>query len=156
MKQILPAIYGWISAWEKKATYDGLPGVVNVGCIRGGVPWRVSRTPERTDIFLDVRVPPATPLKEVRMAIKQLVLELRKKHPDYAVEYETFVSVPGAEICKEHPLVKTVEACPTPRPCGYSSGSWRDTEGEKVAIETLLNTARIYALAAAEICGAHG
>ena len=51
MKEILPAIYEWIGAWEKKAAYDGLPGVVNVGCIRGGYPWRVSRTPDRTDVF---------------------------------------------------------------------------------------------------------
>jgi acetylornithine deacetylase/succinyl-diaminopimelate desuccinylase-like protein len=182
MKEILPAIYDWIAAWENKAAYHGQPGVVNVGCIRGGFPWRVSRTPERTDVFLDVRVPPTMPLKEVRIAIKQLVLELRKRHPDYEVEYETFVSVPGAEISKDHLLVKTVEACHervlgTPAKhntvlwdsdasvmtrfaietlnYGPSSGP-RDAEGEKVAVETLVNTAKIYALAAAEICGAHG
>ena len=182
MKEILPAIYDWIAAWDKKATYDGLPGAVNVGCIRGGFPWRVSRTPERTDVFLDVRVPPTMPLKEVRVAVKKLVLELRKKHPDYGVEYETFVSVPGAEISKDHPLVKTVEACHHKvlgTPAKHSTVLWdsdasvmarfgietlnygpssgpRDAEGEKVAIETLLNTTKIYALAAAEICGDHG
>ncbi|PYT58822.1 MAG: hypothetical protein DMG35_16425 [Acidobacteria bacterium] len=181
MKEILPAIYDWIAAWEKKAVYDGQPGVVNVGCIRGGHPWRVSRTPDRTDVFLDVRVPPAMPLKEVRVSIKQLVLDLRKKHPDYGVEYETFVSVPGAEISKDHPLVKTIEACHQRilgTPAKHSTVVWdsdasvltrfgietlnygpssgpRDAEGEKVAIETLLNTTKIYALAAAEICGAH-
>src|SRR6266436_5203533 len=37
---------------------------------------------------------------------------------------------------------------------GPSSGP-RDAEGEKVAIETLVNTTKVYALAAAEICGAH-
>jgi len=47
--------------------------------------------------------------KDVRTSIKQLVLDLRKKHPDYGVEYETYVSVPGAEISKDHPLVKTIE-----------------------------------------------
>ena len=182
MKEVLPAIYDWISAWEKKAVYDGLPGVVNVGCIRGGHPWRVSRTPDRTDVFLDVRVPPTMPLKEVRVAIKQLVLDLSKKHADYRVEYETFVSVPGAEISKDHPLVKTVEACHQRvlgTPAKHSTVLWdsdasvmtrfgietlnygpssgpRDAEGEKVAIETLLNTTRIYALVVAEICGAHG
>ena len=31
------------------------------------------------------------PLKEARTSIKQLVLDLRKKHPDYGVEYETYV-----------------------------------------------------------------
>jgi acetylornithine deacetylase/succinyl-diaminopimelate desuccinylase-like protein len=181
MKEILDPIYNWISAWERKATYDGQPGVVNVGCIRGGFPWRVSRTPDRTDIFLDVRVPPTMPLKEVRISIKQLVLDLRKLHPGYGIESETFVSVPGAEISKDHPLVKTIESCHkrvlgnAPKHAtvvwdsdasvmtrfgietlnyGPSSGP-RDAEGEKVAIETLVNTTKVYALAAAEICGAH-
>ncbi len=181
MKEILDPIYSWIAAWEKKATYDKQPGVVNVGCVRGGHPWRVSRTPDRTDIFLDVRVPPTMPLKDVRTSIKQLVLDLRKKHPDYGVEYETYVSVPGAEISQDHPLVKTIEAChqrvlgTAPKHAtvlwdsdasvmtrygietlnyGPSSGP-RDAEGEKVAIETFVNTTRVYALAVAEICGAH-
>ncbi len=35
---------------------------------------------------------------------------------------------------------------------GPSSGP-RDAEGEKVKIETLVNMTRIYALAAAELCG---
>jgi acetylornithine deacetylase len=179
LKEILPPVYEWIAAWEKKAVYAGQPGVVNVGCLRGGHPWRVSRTPERADVFLDVRVPPTMPLKEVRVSIKQLVIELRKKHPDYGIEYETFVSVPGAEIAKDHPLVKTIEAChqrvlgAAPKHAtvlwdsdasvmtrygietlnyGPSSGP-RDAEGEKVAIETLVNTTKVYALAAAEICG---
>jgi acetylornithine deacetylase len=180
LKEILTPIYEWIAAWEKRAVYDGQPGVVNVGCIRGGHPWRVSRTPDRADVFLDVRVPPTMPLKEVRVAIKQLVLDLRIKHPDYDVEYETFVSVPGAEISKDHPLVKTVEACHERvlgTPAKYTTVLWdsdasvmtrygietlnygpssgpRDAEGEKVAIETLVSTAKVYALAAAEICGA--
>jgi acetylornithine deacetylase len=180
LKEILPAIYEWIAVWEKKAVYDSQPGVVNVGCIRGGHPWRVSRTPDRADVFLDVRVPPTMPLTEVRIAIKQLVLDLRKKHSDYGIESETFVSVPGAEIPKEHPLVKTIEACHQrvlgtaakhatvlwdsdasvmtrygieTLNYGPSSGP-RDAEGEKVAIETLVNTTKVYALAAAEICGA--
>ena len=181
MKEILDSIYKWISTWEKKATYDGQAGVVNVGCIRGGFPWRVSRTPDRTDVFLDVRVPPTMPLKKVRVSIKDLVLELRKKHPDYGIEHEIFVSVPGAEISKDHPLVKTIESChrrvlgEVPKYAtvlwdsdasvmtrfgietlnyGPSSGP-RDAEGEKVAIKTLVNTTKVYALAAAEICGAH-
>lgn len=181
LKEILAPIYDWIAAWEKKATYDGLPGVVNVGCIRSGHPWRVSRTPDRADVFLDVRVPPPMPLKEVRISVKQLVLDLRKKYPEYGIEYETFVSVPGAEISKDHPLVKTIEACHQRvlgRPAKHATVLWdsdasvmtrygietlnygpssgpRDAEGEKVAIATLVNTAKIYALAAAEICGAH-
>ena len=36
----------------------GRPGFVNIGCLQAGHPWRASRTPERADLFLDVRVPP--------------------------------------------------------------------------------------------------
>ncbi len=179
MKQILDAIYAWIADWEKRAVYDGQPGVVNVGCIRGGHPWRVSRTPDRTDVFLDVRVPPTMPLQEARRAIRGLVAELRAKHPDYGIESEIFVSVPGAEIRRDHELVKTVAACHERvlgKPAQYATVVWdsdasvmtrfgietlnygpssgpRDAEGEKVAIETLVNTTKVYALAAAEICG---
>jgi len=181
MKEILDPVYAWIAEWEKKASYDGQPGVVNVGCIRGGHPWRASRTPDRTDLFLDVRVPPTMPLKEVRRSIKQLVLDLRAEFPRYGIESETFVSVPGAEISKDHELVRTIEYChhsvmgAPPKHTtvlwdsdasvmtrygietlnyGPSSGP-RDAEGEKVEIKTLVNTAKVYALAAAEICGAH-
>jgi acetylornithine deacetylase/succinyl-diaminopimelate desuccinylase-like protein len=120
-------------------------------------------------------------LSEARKSLKELVLALRKKHPEYGIEFETFVSVPGAEISKDHLLVKTIEAChqrvlgSAPKHAtvlwdsdasvmtrfgietlnyGPSSGP-RDAEGEKVAIETLVNTTKVYALAAAEICGAH-
>ncbi len=179
MKEILDPIYSWIAQWEKHASYDGQAGVVNVGCIRGGHPWRASRTPHRTDVFLDVRVPPTMPLREARRAVKQLVLDLRKSHPSYEIESEIFVSVPGAQISKDHELVKTIEAChervmgSSPERAtvvwdsdasvmsrydiatlnyGPSSGP-RDSEGEKVKIETLLNTTKVYALAAVEICG---
>lgn len=179
MKEILESIYSWIADWQKRASYAGQPGVVNVGCIRGGHPWRVSRTPHRTDVFLDVRVPPTMPLKEARRGIKELLFDLRKKHPSYEIESEIFVSVPGAEISKDHELVRTIEKChervigkapahatvlwdsdasvmtrydiPTLN-YGPSSGP-RDFAGEKVKIETLVNTTKIYALAAVEICG---
>ena len=132
-------------------------------------------------MFLDVRVPPTMPLKEVRRSIKQLVLDLRARFPRYGIESETFVSVPGAEISKDHELVRTIEYChhsvmgAPPKHTtvlwdsdasvmtrygietlnyGPSSGP-RDAEGEKVEIKTLVNTAKVYALAAAEICGAH-
>jgi acetylornithine deacetylase len=179
MKELLDPIYAWIAQWEKNASYDGQPGVVNVGCIRGGHPWRASRTPHRTDVFLDIRVPPVMPLKQVRRSIKQLVLDLRKKYPAYEIESEIFVSVPGAEISKEHELVKTIEACHERvmgKPPQHATVLWdsdasvmtrydiatlnygpssgpRDSEGEKVKIETLLNTTKVYALAAVEICG---
>ncbi len=180
MGDVLDAIFEWIPSWEEKASYGGQKGMVNVGGIRGGHPWRASRTPNRTDVFLDLRVPPTMPMSHARRAVKELALELRRRYPDYGIEFETYVSVPGAEIGEDHDLVKTMESAhqrvmgsPAKRTTvawcsdasvltrygiatlnyGPSSGP-RDAEGEKVAIETLVNVSKIYALAAAEICGA--
>jgi acetylornithine deacetylase len=180
MHEVLGSIYEWIPSFEARATYQGKTGIVNIGCIRGGYPWRASRTPDRTDVFLDLRVPPDMPLATARRAAKQLYLDLQKKFPSYGLDFETYISVPGAQIDGNHELVKTIDAAHTkimgsaPKRdtvlwCsdasvmtrfgietvnyGPSSGP-RDAEGEKVAVETFVNITKIYALAIAEICGA--
>jgi acetylornithine deacetylase len=179
MHTVLPAVLEWTSSWEEKATYRGQKAVVNLGSIQGGHPWRASRTPERTDLFLDVRVPPTVPLSEARRAVQELVGTLRDRYPDYGIEFETYVSVPGAEIAEDHEMVKAIEASHrkvTGEAPGRSAVVWcsdasvltrygietvnygpssgpRDAEGEKVRIETLVDVTKVYALAITEICG---
>ena len=172
MRKVLDDVLAWIPQWEEKARYSGLRGLVNVGGIRGGHPWRASRTPERTDLFLDVRVPPSITFQSARREIKDLVMQLQARYPSYGIEFETYVSVPGAEISEDHEMVKAIEACHqqvTGKPperdtvlwCsdasvmtrygietvnyGPSSGP-RDAEGEKVTVQTLVDVTKIYAL----------
>jgi acetylornithine deacetylase/succinyl-diaminopimelate desuccinylase-like protein len=180
MYAVMDTVMKWIANWEKNASHGGKKALVNLGGIRGGHAWRASRTPEKTDLFLDVRVPPTIPMTEARRNIQQMFLELEKKHPDWGLEFETYVSVPGARISEEHEMIKAIETnhdlVMGKRPerevvtwCsdasvlsrygidtvnyGPSSGP-RDAEGEKVAIKTLVDITKIYALTAAEICGA--
>ena len=179
MHELMDSILKWIAAWEKNALHGGKKALVNLGGIRGGHPWRASRTPEKTDLFLDVRVPPTIPMSEARRNLQQMFLELENKHPDWGLEFETYVSVPGARISEEHEMIKVIEANhdrvmgkPPEREVvtwcsdasvlsrygietvnyGPSSGP-RDAEGEKVAIGTLVDITRVYALTAAELCG---
>jgi acetylornithine deacetylase len=180
MNDVLSEIQRWIPNWEEKAAYGNKKGFVNIGAIRGGHPWRASRTPDRTDVFLDVRVPPTMAMSEARHEAKALFSRLREQYPDYGLEFETYVSVPGAEISGDHEMVKAIEAShqavmdeapkrdtvlwssdasvlsrygiPTVN-YGPSSGP-RDAEGEKVRIKTLVEMTTIYALTAAELCGA--
>ncbi len=180
MHEVMAAVLEWIPQWEQKATYGGRKGVVNLGSLRAGHPWRASRTPERADLFLDVRVPPTMPLREARRELQNPVQELRRRYPDYGLEFETYVSVPGAEIREDHELVRAIEAghqqvlgekpgrgsvlwCSDASVLtrygietvnyGPSSGL-RDAEGEKVKIQTLVDVTRVYALTAAQLCGA--
>jgi acetylornithine deacetylase/succinyl-diaminopimelate desuccinylase-like protein len=179
MHELISAIMKWIAAWEKKASYGGKKAIVNLGGIRGGHPWRASRTPEKTDLFLDVRVPPRLAMNEARREIQQLFFDLERKHPDWGLEFETYVSVPGARISESHPMIHAIEAnherimgeqperevvtwCSDASVLtrygvetvnyGPSSGP-RDAEGEKVKIKTLVDITKIYALTAAELCG---
>jgi len=179
MHELMSDVMKWIEGWEKKAAYGGKKAIVNLGGIRGGHAWRASRTAEKTDLFLDVRVPPTIPMSEARREVQQVFLGMKKNHPDWGLEFETYVSVPGARISEEHELIKAIDANHTrvmgklPERevvtwCsdasvlsrygvetvnyGPSSGP-RDKEGEKVSIKTLVDITKVYALVAAELCG---
>ena len=179
MYELMDPVMKWIATWEKNATHGGKKALVNLGGIRGGHAWRASRTPEKTDLFLDVRVPPTIPMSEARRNIQQMFFELEKKHPDWGLEFETYVSVPGARISDEHEMIRAIDAnherimgAPAQREVvtwcsdasvlsrygvetvnyGPSSGP-RDKTGEKVQVKTLVDITKIYALTAAELCG---
>jgi acetylornithine deacetylase/succinyl-diaminopimelate desuccinylase-like protein len=178
MRAVLDDVLDWIPEWERRARYRGLDGVVNIGSLRGGHPWRVSRTPNRTDLFLDIRVPPTMPMQEAKRELAGLVRRLRDKHPESNLEYEVFVTAPGAEIDDQHPLIKAIDAGhervfgdPPARDVvrwfsdasaltrygietvnyGTSSGL-PGPDGENLDIEGLVKIATVYALVVATVC----
>ncbi len=179
MHRVVEDVLRWAAEWQEKSSYGGKRGIVNLGGVQGGHAWRASRTPDRCDLFLDVRVPPRIEMAEARRELQRLFLSLQERYPDYGLEFETYVSVPGASINPENEMVKAIEAnhrqvmgAPAEREVvtwcsdasvltrygiptvnyGPSSGP-RDAEGEKVAIKTLVDITRIYALTAAQLCG---
>ncbi len=178
MREVIDDVLAWIPKWERRAEYRGIDGVVNLGSVRGGHPWRVSRTPNRTDLFLDVRVPPTMRMQDAKGALADLVRELRAKYPDYGLEYEVFVTAPGAEIDEGHPLIQAIDAGhqrvfgqPPERDVvrwfsdasaltrygietvnyGTSSGL-PGPDGENLDIDGLVKVASVYAIAIARIC----
>jgi acetylornithine deacetylase len=179
MHQVVQEVLRWSAEWREKAAWAGHAGVVNLGCLRAGDPWRASRTPPNADLFLDIRVPPIMEMAEAGAEVEALVERLQKQFPDYGIDFETFVSVPGATIREDHEMVGAIEAnhnrimgAPPQRDTvlwcsdastlsrhgvptvnyGPSSGP-RDEQGEKVAIKTLVDITKVYALTAAELCG---
>jgi acetylornithine deacetylase len=179
MREVLDAVLEWIPDWQARTSYGGMPGVVNVGAVRGGFPWRVSRTPGRTDLFLDVRVPPTMPMAEARTALGEWIRELHARFPSHGLDWEIYVSAPGAEIPEDHELVRAVDASHTEV---FGRAPDRDTvrwfsdasvltrygiatvnygpssglpgaEGENLEIKGLADTAHVYALTAQRVCG---
>ncbi|HEX4035994.1 MAG TPA: M20/M25/M40 family metallo-hydrolase [Solirubrobacteraceae bacterium] len=178
MRAVLDDVLEWIPDWERRSAYRGIDGVVNVGALRAGAPWRVSRTPNRADLFLDIRVPPTMTMNEARAEFAALVRRLRERHADAAIESEVFVTAPGAEIDEGHPLIAAIDGGhahvfgSTPQRdtvrwfsdasaltrygietvnYGTSSGL-PDPDGENLEIAGLRDIARVYAQVATEMC----
>jgi acetylornithine deacetylase len=182
MREVLDAVLEWIPTWEDDAenSYRGAKAIVNVGALQGGFGWRVSRTPHRTDLFLDVRVPPTKPMPVARREVLEMVRGLRERFPDYDVEGEVYVTAPGAEIAEDHPLVAAIDeshaqvfGSPPERDVtrwfsdasaltrygvptvnyGTSTGLLDTEYGENLEIDGLVRMANVYALAAQRACG---
>ncbi len=179
MRSVLDDVLAWIPDWERRSAYGGIEGVVNVGAIGAGQPWRVSRTPHRADLFLDIRVPPTMAMTAARAEFATLVRALRERYPDFGIDSEVYVTAPGAQIEESHPLIAAIDAGhaqvfgePPARDTvrwfsdasaltrygietvnyGTSSGL-PSPDGENLEIAGLCDMARVYALVAAEICG---
>jgi acetylornithine deacetylase/succinyl-diaminopimelate desuccinylase-like protein len=182
MREVLEAVLEWVPTWEKDPdnAYRGAKAIVNVAAIQGGFGWRVSRTPHRTDLFLDIRVPPTKQMAVARRELVEVARSLRERFPDFGIESEIYVTAPGAEIDESHPLITAIDeshervfgarpdravthwfsdasvltryGIPTVN-YGTSSGLLDTVKGENLSIAGLVDTARVYALAAAHLCG---
>jgi acetylornithine deacetylase/succinyl-diaminopimelate desuccinylase-like protein len=182
MREVLDAVLEWIPTWEDDPEngYRGANAIVNVSALQGGFGWRVSRTPHRTDLFLDVRVPPTKPMATARAQVLEMVRGLAKRFPEHGIEGEVYVTAPGAEIAEDHALIGALDAAhadvfgaPPERDVtrwfsdasvltrygiatvnyGTSTGLLDTVKGENLEIDGLLQTAEVYARAAMSVCG---
>ncbi len=182
MRDVLDAVLEWIPTWENDPAnaYRGANAIVNVGAIEGGFGWRVSRTPHRADLFLDVRVPPTKEMATARAQVLEMVRGLGERFPDHGISGEVYVTAPGAEIAEEHPLVEALDSAHTevfgsaPERdvtrwfsdasvltrygiatvnYGTSTGLMDTVKGENLEIDGLVKTAEVYARVAMEVCG---
>jgi acetylornithine deacetylase len=174
MRSVLDRVLEWLPRWEEEMSYGDTRGVANVGAISGGFGWRVSRTPYRTDLYLDLRVPPNVPMPDARRRALDFVRSLE------GVDSEIYVTAPGAEIDEGHELVRAVgeahaEVFGSPPAhdvtrwfsdasvltrygiptlnYGASTGLPDAERGEYMEIDALVKTAEVYARSAVTICG---
>jgi acetylornithine deacetylase/succinyl-diaminopimelate desuccinylase-like protein len=174
MQAVLERVLAWLPEWEEEMSYGDVRGVANVGAIQGGFGWRVSRTPHRTDLFVDLRVPPDVEMAAARRRALEFARGLD------GVEAEVYVTAPGAELDESHPLVGAVVAAheevfgaPPARDVtrwfsdasvlsrygiatvnyGTSSGLPDPEYGENLEVDGLVRISEVYARAAQRVCG---
>jgi acetylornithine deacetylase len=180
MQELLARVREWIPTWEAEMTHDGVPAIVNLGAIQGGKAWRTSRTPHRTDLFLDLRVPPGVAMAKARARFFEFVRRMQAELPQSEVSGEVYLTAPGADIEESDPLIAAVDhghqlvfgEAPerdivhwfsdasaltrygiTSVNYGTASGLPSATKGENVEVKSLADATRVYVAAATQLCG---
>jgi acetylornithine deacetylase/succinyl-diaminopimelate desuccinylase-like protein len=177
--KLIEALEEWADAYETRYTksYSGgtvVPKAV-IGCIRGGVPYKIYRIPELCSIYLDIRLNPDTEPLAVQDEIESVIAKL-----DLKAEVKPFLYRRGFNAQRIEPLRDAVEDAhqaiigrPS-EPAGAPECSmWRDINpynelgipsltygcgagagggNTYFGVDDMIKTAKIYALTAIDLC----
>ena len=181
MAPLLQRLEEWAYDYEQKNRYECDGGVivprVNVGAIRGGVPYKITKTVQQCAIYVDVRITPVQNPLDIREDLRRMLsglglvgeVELYTYRPAFEAD-PVKVRPLAAAITRAHEAI--VGTTPKHAPAPFSS-MWRDincfnemripaiTYGPGISvgggnfgmkISDLVVGARLYALTALELC----
>jgi acetylornithine deacetylase/succinyl-diaminopimelate desuccinylase-like protein len=177
---VIGAIEEWAERYEREHTYRCEGGTVipkvSVNAIRGGVPYKITKTPSICHLYVDTRITPEQDVRGVERELRAVLAET-----DIPTIVEPIAFRRGYEAHDVKPLVDHVEAAHDRvfggrpgRPIDAITSMWRDSNvfieagiptvvygpGASVGggnfameIEDLVKAARVYTALAIEVCG---
>jgi acetylornithine deacetylase/succinyl-diaminopimelate desuccinylase-like protein len=181
MAPVLQRLEEWALEYEKKNRYECTGGVivprVNVGAIRGGVPYKITKTVQQCAVYVDVRVTPIQNPLDIREELRGLLaglglegeVELYAYRPAFEADPQKVEPLTGA-ITRAHRAI--LGGAPPPASPPFSS-MWRDincfnemripaiTYGPGISvgggnfgmkIADMVTGAKLYALIALDLC----
>ena len=179
MARLIEHLESWAYDYERRYRYECPGGVVvpkvNIGAIRGGVPYKITKTVQQCAIYVDVRITPTQNPLDIREELRGLLSSAGLNG-----EVELYVYRRGYEGRQVEPLAESIRQShrqifgelPKLAPAPYSS-MWRDINvfnemgipaitygpGASVGggnfamrIEDLVTAAKLYALIALDVC----
>ncbi len=181
MAPLIQRIEEWAYEYEQRNRYECPGGVivprVNIGAIRGGVAYKITKTVQQCAIYLDVRITPVQNPLDIREELRRLVagaglsgeVELYTYRPAFEADPKKVEPLAGA-ITRAHQAV--LGGTPKPASPPFSS-MWRDincfnemripaiTYGPGISvgggnfgmkIADMVTGAQLYALTALDLC----
>jgi acetylornithine deacetylase/succinyl-diaminopimelate desuccinylase-like protein len=107
LSQVIPRIEDWASEYERNYRYECPGGIVvprvNIGAIRGGLPYKISKTTQNAALYLDVRITPVQNPLDVQAELRDV---LAACHIPFELELYTYR--PGHEARGVEPLVNRI------------------------------------------------
>ncbi len=175
----IEALAKWANQYEDAYRYESPGGIVepkvNIGAIRGGVPYRITRTVQFCDLHLDVRMPPRVDPLAIQGEIEQVLSRCGLEGSVEMTTYRPSFEGKGVEALVEantRAHRRVLGADPKPPVPSFSS-MWRDIScynevgipaitygpalgagggNATLGVDDLLNASRIYALTALNLC----
>jgi acetylornithine deacetylase/succinyl-diaminopimelate desuccinylase-like protein len=181
MAPLIQRIEEWAYDYEQKNRYECAGGTVipkvNIGAIRGGVPYKITKTVQQCAIYLDVRTTPVQNPLDIREDLRRLIaalglageVELYTYRPAFEADEQKVAPLRGA-ITRAHRAMLGTDPKPATPPF---SSMWRDinpfnemripamTYGPGVSvgagtfgmkISDLVMGSQLYALTALDLC----
>ncbi len=177
MNRIISAIEEWIPDYQNRFSYMGAKPVVNFGAIEGGWPWRASRTPGFCRLYVDVRFPPRFHPLDIKQELRK-VLDGVKTKERITSELDIYVTDEWSEVDADEYVCSSIATAHEQvlhKPVqnvyfswssdaniltrhgiiavnyGPSGGLGKETRGT-MFIPNLISCAKVYTLAAQDIC----
>jgi acetylornithine deacetylase/succinyl-diaminopimelate desuccinylase-like protein len=134
MSSLIQHVERWAGEYEKKNRYECTGGVmvpkVNIGAIRGGVPWKITKSVQQCAIYVDVRVTPIQEPITIREELRDLLrtaglngeVELYVYRPAFEADPVRVEPLKNA-ITESHRAIMGTDPGPAPIP---ASSMWRD------------------------------
>jgi acetylornithine deacetylase/succinyl-diaminopimelate desuccinylase-like protein len=134
MSGLIQRIEQWAEEYEKRNRYECAGGVivpkVNIGAIRGGVPWKITKTVQQCAIYVDVRITPIQDPLDIREELRDLLkgmsvngeVELYVYRPAFEADAKKIEPLKSA-IAQAHRAIMGSDPGPAPVP---ASSMWRD------------------------------
>lgn len=134
MSSLIQRIEQWAEDYEKQNRYECAGGVmvpkVNIGAIRGGVPWKITKTVQQCAIYVDVRITPIQDPLDIREELRDLLkdvsangeVELYVYRPAFEADAKKIGPLKSA-IAQAHRAIMGSDPVPAPVP---ASSMWRD------------------------------
>jgi acetylornithine deacetylase/succinyl-diaminopimelate desuccinylase-like protein len=98
----------WIAEYREQNTFMDVVPVVNRASIRGGMPWRASRTANLCSLYVDIRFPPTRYPIDIQREFTAAVQKIAKQKLKRPVEVEFYMSRGGTLIPEDHVAIKAI------------------------------------------------
>ncbi len=109
MLKVIQAIDEWTPKYRKAHRLGQVDAGVNLAAIRGGLPYRGSRTPYFCSLYVDCRQIPGQKPMEVKHEIEGIMRRLKEQDPELRYEVEPYMSVPGVKLDQDEYLFQAVK-----------------------------------------------